>query len=67
MRKTFDLVFGLVTILIGVGLGLLFLKTMDFDHFAFNRKLVFTVMVPVVIIGTGVRRILMKHGPPSGK
>jgi len=61
MRKAFDLVLGLSFIIFGVGLGLLIFRKFDFAHIEVNRKLVLMILTPLVIIGVGVKRILMKH------
>ncbi len=64
MHKAFDLVLGLVVILFGVGIGYLFLKSVDFNNLVINRKLVIGVVVPVAIVGMGLKRIFTPRGRP---
>jgi hypothetical protein len=63
--KVFDFVLGSAVCLFGVLIGVLFLKSLDFDHLAINRKLVIGVVVPVALVGIGVRRIFKRRGGPA--
>ena len=60
--KLFDLVLGSAVCLFGVFIGWIIFKQMNVDSIAFNRKTVIAVVVPLFIIGVGIKRIFKKRG-----
>jgi hypothetical protein len=65
VHKLFDLVLGTVVCLFGVGIGALFLKTLDVNPLVIDRKLAILVLVPCALVGIGLKRIFKKRGPPA--